>query len=181
MLFGIAILGDDMNMKRIIGTGALVLVAAIALAATTIVGAIGQGAAVNREGKRAEFNIDAWKARNGDVVRVGGFARFIAFFGTNERPETFGINCPEVRTLGKSGNICQFGGRASMQIRVGAVYNTVRGAVTFNVTDRRNPETNTGEPDIIRVRFVQAETNRVFEWAGTVHRGDIRVYERVVQ
>lgn len=168
------------HMKRMIGATILALIAAIALAATTIIGAKGQGAAVNREGKRAEFNIDAWKARNGDVVRVGGHGRFIAFFGTPEHPETFGINCPEVRTLAKSGNVCQFGGHASMQIRNGANYNTVRGVVTFNVTDRRNPTTNTGEPDIIRVRFVQAVTNRVFEWAGTVQRGDIHVYERVV-
>ena len=168
-------------MKRIIGAGILVLVAAIALAATVIVGAKGQGVAINREGKRAEFNIDAWKARNGEgVVRVGGYGRFYAIFGTPEHPETVGINCPEVRTLAKAGNVCQFGGHASMQIRNGANYHTVRGVVTFNVTDRRNPTTHTGEPDIIRVRFVQAVTNRVFEWAGNVSRGDIHVFERVV-
>jgi hypothetical protein len=168
-------------MKRIIGVASVALVAAIALAATVIVGAKGQGGAVNAAGKRAEFNIDAHKARNGEGhVRVGGFARFIAIGGTSARPETNGINIPEVRTLAKNGNVCQFGGPAWMQIRVGHEYHTVRGACTMNVVDQHNPEHHTGEPDLIRVRFVEAGNNRVFEWAGKVNRGDIAVYERVV-
>lgn len=168
-------------MKRMIGVATVTLVTAIALAATVIVGAKGRGYAMNAAGQRAEFNIDAAKARTGDGhVRVGGNALFIARGGNASHPESHGINIPEVRTLAKNGNVCQFGGPALMQIRAGNVYHTVRGSCTMNVVDRHDPEHQTGDPDLIRVRFVELGNNRVFEWAGQVTNGDIAVYERVV-
>lgn len=167
-------------MKKLLIVAAAGCVAAIALAAVTVIGAKGQGGALNAIGQRAEFNIDAKKSRDGDGhVIVGGFAKFISFAGTNTNPISHGITVPLVRTLAKSGNVCQFAGPASMVVREGAHVVTVHGVCTFNVTDRRSP-LHPGDPDLIRVRFVQATTNHVYEWGGAVNRGDIEVYERVI-
>lgn len=166
-------------MKRFLRVSALVMVMATAMAATTIVGALGQGHAINSAGHRSQFHFDARKATNEHGVRVGGYAKFIAFSGTHSHPQSHGIYIPEVRGLGKSGNICQFGGPAQMQVRNGHNYHMVRGHAVFNVADRFDRHTNTGDPDRILVRFTDLH-NRTWDYAGLVTSGDIVVFERIV-
>jgi hypothetical protein len=168
-------------MKRKIGVALAALSATIALAAITVVGAKGQGHALNAAGHRAEFHMDAHKATGDGSVRTGGFFRFITRGGTAAVPVTNGIVIPEVARLTKAGRVCEFGGPSSMQIRVGTNYETVRGVCSVRVEDRKAPNATSNTPDLIRVRFVANVTNRVFEWSGAVTRGDILVYERVVQ
>ncbi len=168
-------------MKRKIGVAVAALITSIALAVITVVGAKGQGHAISANGQRAEFHMDAHKSTADGSVRVGGFFRFIARGGTAAVPTSNGINMPEVARLAKTGRVCEFGGPALMQIRVGTRYETVRGICNVRVEDRKAPTVAAGEPDLIRLRFVTNVTNRVYEWAGAVTRGDILVYERVVQ
>lgn len=164
-------------MKRFTAVVALSGVIAAAMAATTIIGAFGQGRAMSASGMRSEFHFEARKATSDRLVRVGGFARFIAFGGTANVPQSWGIYIPEVRGVGKSGNICQFGGPAQMQVRNGAHYHLVRGHAVFNVADRRNANTST-EPDRISVRFTDLQ-NRTWDYSGLVTHGDIVVFERI--
>lgn len=167
-------------MKRLFAVSIALGAMAMAMAATTVIGSFGQGYAMNAAGHRSEFRFDVRKATNGNHVRVDGFARFIAYSGTNTTPQHNGIYMPEVRVVGKQGNTCQFGGPAQMQIRNGAHYHLVRGHVLFNVVDRRNPQTNTGEPDRISVRFTDLQ-NRTWDYTGLVTRGDLVVFERIFE
>lgn len=164
-------------MKRFLTVAAMICGAAVVLAATTVVGAHGQGHAMSPNGKRSEFRFEAAKRMADGSVRVGGEARFIAFSGTQAVPESHGIFLPEVRGLGKEGNVCQFGGPAQMQIRLGDRYHTVRGHAVFNVADRRNPTTGGDLKDRISVRFTTAD-NRTWDYTGLVGQGDIVVFER---
>lgn len=164
-------------MKRFAAVVAVTGVIAAAMAATTIIGAFGQGRATNAAGMRSEFHFDARKANRDGQIRVGGFARFIAFGGTQVAPQSWGIYMPEVRGLGKSGNVCQFGGPAQMQVRNGAHYHLIRGHAVFNVADRRNA-TSTTEHDRISVRFTDLQ-NRTWDYSGLVQQGDIVVFERI--
>ncbi len=166
-------------MKRKIGVALVALISSIALAATLVVGAKGQGHALNASGQRAEFYFDAQKRTADGAVRVGGFFRFIAFSGTAAMPKSNGIVIPEVARLVKTGRVSEFGGPSSMMIRVGNHYESVRGICSVRVEDRKLPAAQ-GDPDLIRVRFVTNVTNRVFEWGGVVTRGDILVYERTI-
>lgn len=167
-------------MKRFFAVSMLVSGVALAMAATTVVGSFGQGHAMSADGRRSEFHFDARKATNGSNVRVDGFARFIAFSGTQANPQHNGIYMPNVRVVGKQGTVCQFGGPAQMQIRNGAHFHLVRGHATFNVVDRRDPRTNTGHPDRISVRFTDLQ-NRTWDYSGLVTRGDLVVFERTVE
>lgn len=164
-------------MKRFLAVAATISGVAIVMAATTVVGAHGQGHAMSAAGKRSEFRFEAAKRNTDGVIRVVGVARFIAFSGTQAVPESHGIYIPEVRGLAKEGNICQFGGPAQMQIRVGDRYHTVRGHAVFNVADRRNPTTGGDVKDRISVRFTTAD-NRTWDYTGLVGHGDIVVFER---
>jgi hypothetical protein len=166
-------------MMRKTGVALAALAATIALAAITVVGAKGQGHATG-SGGRAEFAMDAFKKTDGSNVRVGGYFRFIAFGGTTAVPRSNGIVVPEVAHLERNGRVCEFSGPGSMQVRVGSTYRTVRGICNVRVEDRRSPIAPSNTPDLIKVRFLVANSNDVFEWLGGVSQGDILVYERTL-
>ncbi len=149
------------------------------MAATTVIGSFGQGHAMSADGRRSEFHFDVRKATNEGHVRLDGFARFIAYSGTHTHPQHHGIYMPQVRVVGKQGNVCQFGGPAQMQVRNGAVYHLVRGHVVFNVADRHDRQTHTGDPDRITVRFTDLH-NRTWDYTGLVRHGDLVVFERII-
>ena len=170
---------EGAKMKRFFAVSMLGSAVALAMAATTVIGSFGQGHAMSADGRRSEFHFDVRKATNGSNVRLDGFARFIAFSGTQANPQSHGIVMPNVRVVGKQGNVCQFAGPAQMQIRNGAHYHLVRGHVMFNVADRHDRQTNTGQPDRISVRFTDLQ-NRTWDYTGLVGRGDLVVFERII-
>jgi hypothetical protein len=161
-------------MKKFIVMGGIAITA-VALAAT-VVRAKGSGVVTNPAGVKGEFVMDVWKETNGEIVRVGGNARF----GTGIR-RADGLNgrryieLTQVTTVSKVGRTLVAYGRGAMHI---AYPNhpvvTTQGYVRVAVEDRKTA-TGMGDLDKFGIRFQASTSSFVFEFGGLVRPGDIVV------
>lgn len=152
--------------------------AAVALAATVIVGARGTGGAVDSVGTKYGFAMDAKKITADGSVRVAGYFRVRREYreGTNNFLVEIGMEPDE---LGKIENKVNMAGPARRVIkRNGVVIRTDHGRMAASVVDRRRPTTNTGEPDLITFKYVLPNAVPAVQFNGRVYWGDIEVYQR---
>lgn len=150
--------------------------AAVALAATVIVGARGTGGAVDSVGTKYGFAMDAKKITADGSVRVAGFFRVRREYreGDNNFLVEIGM---EPNELAKVENKVNMAGPARRVIkRNGVVIRTDHGRMMASVVDRRRA--NTGEPDLITFKYVLPNAVTAVQFNGRVYWGDIEVYQR---
>ncbi len=157
--------------------------AVVALAATTITGAIGKGVAVNGDGHNAGFDFEVAKTVAGDgSVRYGGRFNFTTRVAPpNEPPAIIGVLIGLLRQFNKTGHAASFGGSGVISVQTATALHRYEGTVAVVVNDRHDPEHNTGDPDQITVIFTPRHDGPTFRWSGLVRNGDLHVFERVVQ
>jgi len=150
--------------------------AAVALAATVIVGARGTGGAADSVGTKYGFAMDAKKITADGSVRVAGYFRVRREYREGDHNYLVEIGmAPD--ELSKIENKVYMAGPGRRVIkRNGVVIRTDHGRMSASVVDRRRA--NTGEPDLIAFKYVLPNAVPAVQFNGRVHWGDIEVYQR---
>jgi hypothetical protein len=160
---------------------AAVLTAAIAVAATTIVGAKGTGGAVNAAGIKWGYAMDVKKVTVDGETRVGGFFRVRREFRDGNSNFLVEIGMPNAGRF-EAGNTgrATFTGRAKRIVkRDGVVIREDHGPIAVSVADRRETGAS-GEPDLLSFNYRPdgRTSNEGVSFSGRVYWGDIDVYSR---
>jgi hypothetical protein len=156
-------------------------VIALAVAATTVVGARGAGEVTNAAGKKGRFSLEVSKGTNGTNVRFAGGGGFATRIEENGRVGELSVRLIEMKGGGKQGPNFVAEGRGVLRISFGP--NNVRefpGGVRIAVSDLKTPTSAPTAKDKFGIRFNPAPgTNgRPFEFGGNVTAGDLVVFER---
>ena len=160
---------------------AAVVTAAIAVAATTIVGAKGTGGAVNAAGVKWGYAMDVKKVTIDGETRVGGFFRVRREFRDGNSNFLVEIGMPNAGRFeaGNEGR-ATFTGRARRVIkRDGVVIREDNGPIAVSVADLRRANTTTGH-DLLSFNYRPdgRTSNEGVSFSGRVYWGDIEVYRR---
>lgn len=166
-----------MMFRNIVAIGLILTASSVFAQSCTVQGAEGGGTVLSHDGRAGEFRMGVAKRTCGDESRMHGAFQF----GTFNREARTGmhISLLQLRELNVDGNQASFSGAAVMVVRTPQGSERVEGALTVRATDRRRPGQD-GEPDLLSLRFVTSNTNRVFEFGGAVARGDIVVFTRQI-
>jgi hypothetical protein len=133
----------------------------------------GRGVAESADNRKAEFSFRAAKFVREGNVRVEGRLEFGQAKG--EKARRVGITMQGVRELGAKERNAEFAGPGVLTaLNNAGKLERIEGRVVVNVQDNKKPE-GTGDADKIRIRFKAAKSDLVFEFGGTVKRGDISV------
>jgi hypothetical protein len=164
-----------MKFRNIVSMGLIFTIASAFAQDCSVQGAEGAGMLQTRDGRTGEFRMSVAKRTCGDESRLGGAFSFSTF--NREARTGISIELRHLRELSVEGNAAGFAGSAVMLVRTTQGAERVEGALSVRATDRRRAGQE-GEPDLLSLRFVTATTNRVFEFAGAVARGDLVVFTR---
>ncbi len=159
------------------------IIASVALATVALanhilaIGSYGKGTAATHDGRVGSFHFSVTKrTAPGHHPAFEGSLRFEQQQNHNGPRVLVQMGRPAA-VNGVDGGVCEFSGPGSLTRVVKGHHETLHGTVSANVVDRRNPNhTPHNSPDLIRVRFVNANTTFTFD--GTVHSGDLVVFSR---
>jgi hypothetical protein len=142
----------------------------------------GEGAAKNEEGRVGQFRFDVKKrVRQNGTSEVGGQLTFrIELPATaNDPARLVTINMPQARVYGSVEKVAEFAGPGLIEIKTRQNTARFQGKVSSRVEDNRRPtDPNWEHPDLFRIHFEFADSDRFYHFEGKVGRGDIVVAHR---
>jgi hypothetical protein len=153
----------------------LLLVSSVAVADGTVrQGVVGQGVAVNSEGREGAFTIRAVKVTTEQGTRIEGNFRFST---GNRDTRTLLVVEARVERLRVNEHDAGFAGRGVMVIKRGTEVRRVEGIVEGRCADNRRPNSTDNKPDAIGFSFTPRNTNADgFRFGGNVRVGDLHVF-----
>lgn len=156
--------------------------AALALAQNaSVVGAKGEGAATSEDGRHGRFNFQMVKhTRPNGEFRIEGRLRFESLSpAENGHPARHVvIEMGNARVLDKANNVVEFAGPGVIVVKSRGETVRHEGRVEVRVEDRRRQTDRRGRPDLFRIGFNFANSDRHYRFGGEVQRGDIEVFQR---
>lgn len=167
-------------LKRMLLIGVAAM-AAIALADhILVVGSEGTGRAVSADNRVGEFRYNVRKATaEGHHPRLDGSLRFAQAATAAHPGLVIEMGKPRYVEVPPDSHVCEFGGPGTLTIRrPNGSRHSIRGRVDCRVVDRRNPTTNTGDPDLFRIRFSSEHSDHAYHFEGHLTHGDLVVFRR---
>lgn len=147
-----------------------------------IAGTHGQGVAMTKEKRRAEFGFRVHKILNKENKEVT-MGEFNFHQGGNPGGEIrpAGINLRGIGRLAVDGNTARFGGKAILMTVKDGKRIEIKGEAVIVVMDNKKPGEGGGEGqrnDFIKVHFKAADSDLTFDFEGAVGRGDLVVRKK---
>lgn len=158
--------------KRNWAAALLLAAAAMALASVmTTYSLVGQGKAVDPNGRIGEFSVEAAKiVHRGDIQKRGFYE-----FATRVENHQIRIRMETLEEMSVVQNRGQIVGPGVMRVQTGTNVRYTRGRAYFIGVSNRHPG-ETGERDRIAVHFVPlSNSDANFHYEGTVSDGDVGV------
>lgn len=142
----------------------------------------GEGAAKNEAGRIGQFKFDVRKlVRPNGTSETGGQLVFrVELPATDSDPaRVVTIKMARAREYGSVENVAEFAGPGTIEIKTRQSTARFEGRVSSRVQDNRRPtDPNWEHPDLFRIHFNFADSDRFFHFEGKVGRGDIAVAHR---
>jgi len=144
-----------------------------------IAGTHGQGMAMTKEKRRAEFGFRVHKVLNKEnkEVTMGEF-NFHQQGNPGGEIRPAGVSLRGIGRLAVDGNTARFGGQAVLMTVKDGKRIEIKGEAVIMVVDNKKPGRGGGDGernDLIKVHFKAAEGDLTFDFEGAVGRGDLVV------
>jgi len=165
-------------MKRVLVL-TVVALGAFALAEVIAAGAKGAGTVKADDGRIGYFGFRTVKTTSGSAVKFEGSLGFVQSNSATSSPQA-AIYMPLPTRLDATANVCVFSGPGVLlRKNASGQEEELRGQVQCRVADNRKP-TTVGTPDRFLVRFIRNGV-QVYGFSGSVVRGDLEVFTRIIQ
>jgi len=162
-----------MNNMRRITFGLILCFGSLALAGEPSGDFVkGRGTAISTVAEKAVFNIEIRKVTKDGQSRVTGKVLFSSKANGGLKLEG------RVDSLAVSGTEAVAAGRGLLVTKRNGRPARLDGKLTLGVVDLHDPKNPSEAKDGLRLRFVPKNGTDVFEWAGQVDRGDLRIFSR---